>query len=138
MGRIVILRIWSGCCIRCSARRTDDMNAHTSNLTSRRRFLATSGLATGAAVIARRQMYAETDGSKIVQTMLAAAASAKITVLPVRRNISVLDGSGGNIAVLSGKDGKVLIDAGYTVTKSGIRSALASLGAEPIKHLINT
>lgn len=114
------------------------MHSHTSNVTSRRRFLAAAGLATGAAVIARRQLYAETDGSKIVQTMLAAAASAKIKVLPVRRNISVLDGSGGNIAVLSGKDGKVLIDAGFTVTKSGIRSALASLGAEPVKHLINT
>ncbi len=114
------------------------MNAHTSNCTSRRRFLATAGMAAGAAMIGRRQLYAETDGSKIVQTMLAAAASAKITVLPVRRNISVLDGSGGNIAVLTGKDGRVLIDAGYTVTKSGIRSALASLGAEPIKHLINT
>lgn len=113
------------------------MHAHTSNLASRRRFLATAGLA-GAAVIARRPVYAETDGSKIVQTMLAAAASAKITVLQVRRNISVLDGSGGNIAVLSGKDGKVLIDAGYTVTRSGIKSALASLGPQPIKHLINT
>lgn len=114
------------------------MHAHTSNLASRRRFLATAGLATGAAVIARRPVYAEADGSKIVQTMLAAAASAKITVLQVRRNISVLDGSGGNIAVLSGKDGKVLIDAGYTVTRSGIKSALASLGPQPIKHLINT
>jgi glyoxylase-like metal-dependent hydrolase (beta-lactamase superfamily II) len=114
------------------------MNAHTSNVTSRRRFLATAGLAAGTAVIARRQVYAETDGSKIVQTMLAAAASAKITVLPIRRNISVLDGSGGNIAVLTGKDGKVLIDAGYSVTKSGIKSALASSGSEPIRHLINT
>jgi glyoxylase-like metal-dependent hydrolase (beta-lactamase superfamily II) len=114
------------------------MNAHNPNATSRRRFLTTAGAAAGAAVIARRQAYSETDGSKIVQTMLAAAASAKITVLPIRRNISVLDGSGGNVAVLTGKDGKVLIDAGYTATKSGIASALASLGSQPIRHLINT
>ena len=47
-------------------------------------------------------------------------------------------GSGGNIAVLTGKDGKLLIDSGFAVSRTGITSALAGINADPIKHLINT
>ena len=53
----------------------------------------------------------------IVPTMIRAASQARIEVNPLRRNISVLEGSGGNIAVLTGKDGKLLIDAGFTVSR---------------------
>jgi len=53
----------------------------------------------------------------IVPTMIGAAAQAKIKTYPLRRGISVLEGSGGNIAVLTGKDGKLLIDSGFTVSK---------------------
>jgi glyoxylase-like metal-dependent hydrolase (beta-lactamase superfamily II) len=74
----------------------------------------------------------------IVPTMLAAATRAAIAVQPLRRNITVLSGSGGNIAVLTGRDGKLLIDAGFAVSRPAISRALASLGAEPIKNLINT
>ena len=49
----------------------------------------------------------------IVPTMIDAAAKATIETHPVRLNISVLMGAGGNIAVLTGKDGKLLIDAGF-------------------------
>jgi glyoxylase-like metal-dependent hydrolase (beta-lactamase superfamily II) len=70
--------------------------------------------------------------------MINAAAKAKISVQPVRRNISVLEGSGGNIAVLTGKDGKLLVEAGFAVSRPGITNALASINADPIKHLINT
>jgi glyoxylase-like metal-dependent hydrolase (beta-lactamase superfamily II) len=70
--------------------------------------------------------------------MINAAAKAKIGVQPIRRNISVLEGSGGNIAVLSGKDGKLLVEAGFAVSRPGITAALASMNTDPIKHLINT
>jgi glyoxylase-like metal-dependent hydrolase (beta-lactamase superfamily II) len=70
--------------------------------------------------------------------MVNAAAKAKIIVHPVRRNISVLEGSGGNIAVLTGKDGKLLVDAGFSVSKPAITNALASINTDPIHHLINT
>src|SRR5215472_5513541 len=74
----------------------------------------------------------------IVPTMIHAAATAKIEVHPLRRNISVLEGSGGNIAVLTGKDGKILIDAGFTVSKPRVAQALDSLSTDPITRLINT
>jgi len=77
-------------------------------------------------------------GSAIVPAMLNAAAKAKMVIHPVRRNISVLEGSGGNIAVLTGKDGKLLVDAGFAVSRPAIASALTSINADSIAHLINT
>jgi glyoxylase-like metal-dependent hydrolase (beta-lactamase superfamily II) len=103
---------------------------------SRRHFFAAAGLTTGAAVLARRSLFAAEEG--IVPTMVNAAAKAKITVQPIRRNISVLEGSGGNIAVLTGPDGKLLADAGFAVSRPAITDALASINSDPIKHLINT
>ena len=54
------------------------------------------------------------------------------------RNISVLEGSGGNIAVLTGRDGKLLIEAGFAVSRPQITNALLSINTDPIRHLINT
>ncbi len=71
-------------------------------------------------------------------TMIKEAAGAKIQVYPLRRNVSVLQGSGGNIAVLTGRSGKLLVDAGFTVSRPRISDALNSLNSDPIKHLINT
>jgi glyoxylase-like metal-dependent hydrolase (beta-lactamase superfamily II) len=50
----------------------------------------------------------------------------------------VLEGSGGNVAVLTGSDGKVFIDAGIGISRPQVTKALAGLGADPITHLINT
>lgn len=107
------------------------------NLTdhSRRRFISTS-LGAGALILGRHRLSAEETG--IVPTMINAASQAKIEIHPVHRNISVLEGSGGNIAVLTGKDGKLLIDAGFTVSKPRIITALDSLSTDPITRLINT
>jgi glyoxylase-like metal-dependent hydrolase (beta-lactamase superfamily II) len=83
-----------------------------------------------------RRAYAEARG--IVETIMAAAATATIDVKKLRNNVSVLAGSGGNVAVLTGKDGKVLIDAGIGASHMRMAEALASLGADPLTHLINT
>jgi glyoxylase-like metal-dependent hydrolase (beta-lactamase superfamily II) len=84
----------------------------------------------------RRTTPAEDAG--LVQQIRREAASAKITLQPLRGNISVLFGSGGNIAVLPGRDGKFLIDAGIPASRAGIIEALASISSDPIKHLVNT
>ena len=47
-------------------------------------------------------------------------------------------GPDGNVAVLTGPDGKVLIDAGISVSRPQMTKALADLSADPITHLINT
>jgi glyoxylase-like metal-dependent hydrolase (beta-lactamase superfamily II) len=74
----------------------------------------------------------------IVPTMVWAAADAKITVQPLRRDIHIVQGSGGNIAVLTGRDGKLLVDAGFSVSRPRIEKALSALSSDPVKHLINT
>jgi len=66
------------------------------------------------------------------------AATAEITVQPLRDNISVLMGSGGNIVVLNGPDGKLLGDAGIAVSRPKIEAALAAIGPAPLKYLIDT
>lgn len=70
--------------------------------------------------------------------MIDGAAKAKIETHPLRRGISVLEGSGGNIAVLTGKDGKLLTDSGFTVSRARLVEALNQLSADPITQLINT
>jgi len=78
------------------------------------------------------------DKKGIVPIMIDAATKATIETHPVRRNISVLEGAGGNIAVLTGKDGQLLIDAGFTVSKPRLTEALNKLSSDPITQLINT
>lgn len=78
------------------------------------------------------------DTAGIVPTMIDAARHANIQTHPVRRNISVLEGSGGNIGVLTGNDGTLLIDSGFTVSKAKLKVALAALSSDRITQLINT
>lgn len=86
--------------------------------------------------LAPDQVFAQS--RNIVDSIRAAAAETPISVRRLRGNVSVLEGSGGNIAVLTGPDGKVLVDAGITASKSRIQDALASLGGDPVRHLINS
>jgi len=50
----------------------------------------------------------------------------------------VLMGSGGNIIVLSGSDGKLAIDSGFATSQPQISTALVAVSGEPLRHLINT
>jgi glyoxylase-like metal-dependent hydrolase (beta-lactamase superfamily II) len=103
---------------------------------ARRQFLASASLAATAAWLAPRDAFAEED--HLVVDALKEAATAKVRVQTLRRNISVLLGAGGNIAVLSGPDGKLLVDAEIVTSRPNVTEALASINADPIKQLINT
>src|SRR5215813_233000 len=97
---------------------------------SRRRFCAccigaTAFAATGA-WLTPSQVFAE--ARNIVDLIRSEAAKTPITVHKL----------GGNIAVLTGPDGKLMVDAGITASRPRIVEALAGLGPEPIKYLINT
>ena len=83
-----------------------------------------------------RQAFAEARG--IVSLIKDSAAASPIVTHRLPNNVSVLEGSGGNVAVLTGSDGKVLIDAGIGVSRPQLSKVLADLGAEPIRHLVNT
>jgi glyoxylase-like metal-dependent hydrolase (beta-lactamase superfamily II) len=112
------------------------MNTKLNPNISRRRFLASTSVATTVALLAPRHLLAQDDG--LVQTARKTAAANAITVQKLRGNVSVLMGAGGNIAILPGRDGKLLIDAGFAGARPKISDALASISSDPIKHLINT
>ena len=96
---------------------------------------ATSATATGGWLSPHRA-YAEARG--LVSLIKDSAAASPIKTYKLRNNISVLEGSGGNIAVLTGPDGKVLVDAGISVSREQMTKALGELSADPITQLINT
>jgi glyoxylase-like metal-dependent hydrolase (beta-lactamase superfamily II) len=110
-------------------------NKQTSQVT-RRQFLTSASLGAGALWLAPRFLFAGDDNPVTVSREQGAAA--KITVQNLRDGVSVLSGSGGNVAVLSGADGKILVDAGLTTSRRGIAEALARIDANPVRHLINT
>jgi glyoxylase-like metal-dependent hydrolase (beta-lactamase superfamily II) len=104
---------------------------------SRRGFcLCCIGGAASGGWLTPREAFAEARG--IVSLIKDSAATSPIVIHKLRNNISVLEGSGGTVAVLSGPDGKVLVDAGIAVSRPQLIGALAALGPEPITHLINT
>jgi len=91
--------------------------ANDSNFLSRRRFITSAGILTAAAWFSPRHLFAE--GENIV---LAARKRAETT----------------DITVLSGTDGKLVIDSGYATSRAKITDALAKMSPGPIKHLVNT
>ncbi len=104
---------------------------------SRRSFIWTASLAAAATCSRAGRLFAQ-DHADAVAQMRFSGASAKITVQPMRRNLSLLMGSGGNILVLPGKDGKLLVDSGLSTSQRQITQALNSISADPLKHLIDT
>jgi len=117
------------------------LRLHHSNATpfsgiSRRRFIASVGIWTAAAWLWPQRLLAQVEN--IVATARKRAETATITVQPLRGNVTALIGSGGNIAVLTGRDGKLIVDSGYATSQPKITEALAKLSRDPIKHLVNT
>src|ERR1700761_2814340 len=120
-----------------SGKRQEDLMVPGPSLDiSRRQFLAAGGITFASACVAPRCLIAQTGG--LVEGAFKEAAAAKATVQNLRRNISVLLGAGGDIAVLSGPDGKLLVDAAIITARPHVTEALASINADPIKQLINT
>src|SRR5947199_1543728 len=103
---------------------------------SRRRFVASAGILTAGVWLTPDRLFAEQEN--IVLTARKRAEATNITVQSLRGNVSALIGSGGNIAVLTGPDGKLIIDSGYATSRAKITDALVKLSSDPIKHLVNT
>ncbi len=74
---------------------------------SRRHFVASTGLAAATAIcLVPHRLFG--DEESLVVASRKAGETANITVQALRRNVSALIGSGGNIAVLPGDDGKLI------------------------------
>jgi len=112
---------------------------HRSDSLSRRNFLRDATFAAGASWLSL-SLTSKLSAQQIndAAEMRASGTSAKISIEKLRRGVSVLIGSGGNIAVLPGHEGKVLVDSGFATSRRQIGAALDSIGNHPIRHLIDT
>jgi glyoxylase-like metal-dependent hydrolase (beta-lactamase superfamily II) len=106
---------------------------------TRRAFLGSSAAVTAGAFLSPRFLFAQqAELPAVIVQGRATGATAKITTQKLRGNVTALMGSGGNIAVLTGPQGKLLVDSGYSTSQPQITEALAALGADRVTHLINT
>jgi glyoxylase-like metal-dependent hydrolase (beta-lactamase superfamily II) len=79
--------------------------------------------------------------SYAVSPVIAINQEAKtVNVKPqsVRGGIFVLEGSGGNVTVLSASNEKLMVDAGIAYSKASMTRALASISTSPPRYLIDT
>lgn len=65
-------------------------------------------------------------------------AKVEISSEPVAGNVYMLQGAGGNIAVLAGKDGTFMVDDQYAPLTAKIQKAVADLEDQPLRFVINT
>jgi glyoxylase-like metal-dependent hydrolase (beta-lactamase superfamily II) len=117
------------------------MSVQTPQTLSRRGFctccaVVAAAFATNRGWLKPADAFAES--RNIVDTIRDAAATMPLEVHKLRGNVTVIEGSGGNIAVLTGEEGKLFVDAGISATRPRILEAVNSLSRDPIKHLINT
>ena len=67
-----------------------------------------------------------------------AAESSGLEVLQLRPNFYVIIGAGGNIAVQTGEDGVVVVDAGSAAKADVVVAAIKALWDKPIRYVIDT
>jgi glyoxylase-like metal-dependent hydrolase (beta-lactamase superfamily II) len=85
--------------------------------------LSLSGLATAASPVDR---------------INAEAAKGRVTVETLRGGVSLIDGAGGNIAVLETDAGKLLVDGGIALARPQLDQALSRIGPGQPVYLIDT
>ena len=64
--------------------------------------------------------------------------SRDVRILKVRGNVSMLQGAGGNITVLTFPEGVTLVDSGTAQMADKVLAAIRTLSTQPIRYIINT
>jgi glyoxylase-like metal-dependent hydrolase (beta-lactamase superfamily II) len=121
-----------------------------SEISSRRRFLSAAGIWTGAAVVSRYVPGALVDRAYAhgwqaaaaqdpgVEKMRAQMGAAPIETTKLADGVVMLSGPGGNVVVLTGRDGKFVVDSFVQPAWPRLKSTLDGLDGSPIKTLIDT
>mgnify|MGYP003701077991 CR=1 FL=1 len=63
---------------------------------------------------------------------------AKLSIQPLRDRVSLISGSGGNVLVLDGSEGKLIVDTGFATSRKQMSQAFESISSQPPKLLIDT
>jgi len=73
-----------------------------------------------------------------VQSARAQQVPQSVEVVKIRPNFYMIAGAGANIAVQTGPDGAVLVDAGTLEASDRVIGAIQKLSDQPIRYIINT
>ncbi|MEP7143234.1 MAG: MBL fold metallo-hydrolase [Ferruginibacter sp.] len=76
--------------------------------------------------------------ASLQQTLAQNFDSTQIKTIKITEKIFMLEGDGGNIGVLVGKDGIVMIDDQFAPLSEKIKMALKVLSDKPVRFVINT
>jgi cyclase len=77
-------------------------------------------------------------GSAAWKPAIPTVASGEVRVLPVRGNVYMLLGAGGNITVHAGSDGVLLVDSGTAAMSDAVLAAVRSISTGPLRYIVNT
>jgi glyoxylase-like metal-dependent hydrolase (beta-lactamase superfamily II) len=105
------------------------------NTLSRAEFLRAVGVVSAGALLLPGKLFAQ---SSPVISIRNEASRTPVTSRLLRNNIHLLQGSGGNILVFDGKEGKLMVDAGLSVSQAKIAAALTAISPAPVRYLVNT
>jgi cyclase len=124
------------------------MNCPTKKSYSRREMLRGVAVLAGSAFLPpllpnalARKGYGQQTGTAPADPL--AAIRAMFAAIPIQSqkltdNLTLLSGPGGNVAVLTGRDGKVVVDTFVAPAWPKLKDALSGLGSEPVKTVVNT
>ena len=113
-------------------------------LASRREMLRAASALAGGGVLAGllpRYLLAAAQSSSAVNPVEESTrkmASIPLQTLPLRDNIHLLFGPGGNMVMLDGPDGKILVDSSFGRVAPKIKQMLDGFSSVPLKMLIDT
>jgi cyclase len=115
---------------------------------SRRDFLRSAALIAGGGAVIRRRSpllsaHAETAQAGAATTDAVSALRAQMGAVPIKANrlsdrLVMLSGPGGNVVVLHGSDGKLVVDSFMQPAWPQLKSTLDALGSGAIRTLIDT
>jgi cyclase len=66
------------------------------------------------------------------------ARTADVKDIPLRNNVHMFMGAGGNLAVLPGDDGVVIVDTQFAEMVDRLTAAVKTISAKPITYALNT
>jgi glyoxylase-like metal-dependent hydrolase (beta-lactamase superfamily II) len=120
------------------------MNAHRLPISINRRDLLRGGLiAAGSVVLAPFDFAAVAQQAAAPPTDPVAAARAGMAAAPIQiqrltDTLTMLSGPGGNVVVLNGRDGKIVVDTFIQGAWDKLKQSLDGMGTAPVKAAIDT